>query len=54
MLARFKRDFTKRPFKTPDELEVYMCDEVNKLAKTMVKQTCAFSYVFDGNYWFII
>lgn len=54
MWARFKRNFTNRLFKTLDELEVYMCDEVNKLTQTMVKQTCAFSYVFEGHYWSIV
>ncbi len=49
--AKFKRDFTNRLFKTLDQLEAYICETVNKLTDKGVKQTCGFSYIFEGKFW---
>lgn len=53
MWAKFKRDFTNRLFKTLDQLETYICETVKKLTENGVKQTCAFDYILEGDFWSI-
>ncbi len=53
MWARFKRTFTNRLFKTLESLSEFIQDLAKTLTKENVKSTCAFSYIFQGEFWTI-
>lgn len=54
MWANFKRNFTNRLFKTLDELSDYLEKICRNVIAQKVRSTCAFQYVFLGNFWSII
>lgn len=51
MWAKFKRTFTNRLFKDLDSLSDFICEVTKSVNKTMVRNTCAFSYIFEGQFW---
>lgn len=51
--ARLKRTFTNRLFKSLDELSIFICEAVQSLNNDTVKSTCAFQYIFEGEFWTI-
>lgn len=54
MWARLKRAFTNKLFKTLDELSDFICTETKNITKKIVKNTCRFSYIFEGHFWTIL
>lgn len=53
MWAKFKRTFTNRSFHTLESLSEFIYEEAKTIDETLVKSTCAYSYIFDGNFWTI-
>jgi hypothetical protein len=51
MWARLKRTFTNRLFKTLDELSEFICKVTKTINTENVKNTCGFSYIFEGEFW---
>lgn len=51
MWARLKRTFTNRLFKTLDELSEFICTTTKTINAENVKNTCRFSYIFEGSFW---
>lgn len=53
MWAKFKRTFTNRLFHTLESLSKFIYEEAKTVNETMVKSTCAYSYIFEGGFWTI-
>lgn len=53
MWAKFKRTFTNRLFNSLELLSDFICEVTKNIKKTIVKSTCAFSYIFLNSFWTI-
>lgn len=53
MWAKFKRTFTNRLFHTLESLSEFIYNESKNITENLVKSTCGFSYIFEGNFWTI-
>ena len=54
MWAKLKRNFTNRTFKTLDNLSDYLENSCKELNNTIVKNICAYNYIFLNNFWTIL
>jgi|GEM_PF-2806916 len=53
MWAIYKRMFTNKFCKTLDNVSEFIADAVKKHTPDMIKNTCAFDYLFSGINWTI-
>lgn len=54
MWAKLKRTFTNRLFNSLEMLSDFICEITRDIKKETVKNTCAFSYIFQNSFWTIL
>ncbi len=51
MWQKFKRSFSNKVFKTLQEVEDFICNQVKATTKESTKSICSYQYIFLNNYW---
>lgn len=46
MWQKFKRDFSNKVFKTIQEVEDFICNQVKSTTKETTKSICSYQYIF--------
>ncbi len=54
MWQKFKRNFTNKLFKSLNDVQTFICQQVAENTKDSTKSICQYKYIFLGNYWSLL